>query len=672
MSIRTKVLYTILSFLTLSHALFSDLADFRGPNLQTLSRGANFSFTGTSLVGFNSFQNPLKDIDGDQKPEIAVYSAHPTRKIFIFLSSSFLNSRTRDVPISSADFSFTLNLPTATLVKVYSIGNIGGDSRSDILISDNGGKHYIFLSSNLIDASSRRPRSREIDLSTADFTLTPPYRVSDTMRDNNFWERAISHGDIDGDHYDDILIAEDLAGHEDVPPQKVLLLILSSRLRNLSAQEIPYSSVFELTTRAINFSENQFIPDVNGDHQSDIIVRTFYRDRIVDYLLLSSTVTRLRESHVNLETSADYAFTQRDNRVQDSYPSVYHLIACADIDGDSRSDLFLTSEIMDGEATDGFKKIYFIRGSTLRESNRGYFNLSTGADKTIIAHPDLASSAQRIFSIYNAGDVTGDGISDILLGPSELFDEGPSPNLHAAYLISGERFRSTSHLPIDIMSSDYYFTPVNIDISVSSVLPPNVILPPDIDPNDLHVLTFYNGMSDIQTADFDGDGRSDILIRLNYDYIIPEFQMGIALRNENPTRTYIILSRNLSAIQDIPLQRTEYVIPNSVKVVEDLDGDHLKDIFTYEVNNHTTAHLIFTNQIFRDTPPIYQIPWEYLILNLPFPPKPEPEPWPEKKEAINLLEDKIQNSREEQIQENIQDKTSKSNALTKTGDKHEN
>jgi len=162
--------------------------------------------------------------------------------------------------------------------------------------------------------------------------------------------------------------------------------------------------------------------DVDGDGLSDILVGAVYYDEGGSnagkaYLVLGSS---LSGASMNL-SAADHAFI---GEVDEDYAGC-SVSTAGDVDGDGLSDVLVGADDNDDGGLNA-GKAYLVLGSSLSGAS---MNLSA-ADHAFIGE-DVGDATG--VAVSTAGDVDGDGLSDVLVGADENDDGGSSAG--KAYLL---------------------------------------------------------------------------------------------------------------------------------------------------------------------------------------------------------------------------------------------
>jgi hypothetical protein len=292
-------------------------------------------------------------------------------------------------------------------MSVASAGDVDDDGYDDILVGapmqDDGGywagKTYLILGSSLDDAST-------IHLSDADYAF-----IGESSGDNAGFSVS-SAGDVDGDGFDDILV-----GASDNGETPKAYLILGSGLSDASEIDLSladYTFVDPLGTCAGLLLDACTIVssagDVDGDGLDDILVGGPWQNPGDDmwsggkvYLFLGSS---LGEGPLEIDLSlADYTFLGESAGDQ----AGVSVSSAGDVDGDGLDDLLVGADRND-DVESGAGKVYLILGSSLGDTSE--FDLSM-SDFSFVGEGYYEVAGH---SVSGAGDVNGDGFSDIIVG----------------------------------------------------------------------------------------------------------------------------------------------------------------------------------------------------------------------------------------------------------------
>jgi hypothetical protein len=304
---------------------------------------------------------------------------------------------------------------------VSTAGDVNGDGYSDVIVGshlyDNGetdeGMAFVYHGSSS-------------GLSTiADWTAE-----SDQV-DAYFGCSVSTAGDINGDGYSDVIVGADYYDNGESAEGRAFVYNGSSSGLSTSAD---WTAESNLAGARFGYSVCT-AGDVNGDGYSDVIVGAPY------FNPHEGTAFVYFGSSFGLSLSDNWTV---EGDQADMYFS-YSVSTSGDVNGDGYSDIIIGSHLYDnGETDEGMAFVY--HGSSS--------GLSTSADWTAESNQDEASFGH---SLSLAGDVNGDGYSDVIVG-AYRYDNGES-NEGMAFIYSGssEGLSSTADWTAEGDQIDAYF-----------------------------------------------------------------------------------------------------------------------------------------------------------------------------------------------------------------------
>ena len=455
---------------------------------------------------------------------------------------------------------------------VATAGDVNGDGYSDVIVGAYG-----------YDNGQSNEGSAFVYLGSSGGLNSSVNHISESDQPNaNFGYAVSTAGDLNGDGYSDILIGAEAFDNGELNEGKVYVFNGSSSGPGVTADWTAESDI----ENARFGSSVSTAGDVNGDGYSDIIIgaRLYSGDQAVEgkaYIFFGSAT--------GLSTSPDW--TAEGN--QDNSFFGGSVSTAGDVNGDGYSDVIVGAKFFDnGQIAEGRVFVY-------------YGSLSgPGANADWSVESNLAYTAFGV-SVSSAGDVNGDGFSDVIIG-AEGFTDGESAE-GAAFVFHGSALGLSNSADWNAQSNQSYAFFGNSvsaagdvngdgfsDVIIGSWLFDNGL-------TDEGSAFVYHGSitglsaaadwfvqgnqsgsgfgSSVSTAgDVNGDGFSEVIVGA------PEFDGGTV--NEGAAFVYHGSQTGLSAVPDWTAKsnQVDAVFGNAVSSAGDVNGDGYSDVIVGSLN----------------------------------------------------------------------------------------
>jgi hypothetical protein len=368
------------------------------------------------------------DVNGDGYADVIIgapgygTAANQTGRVYVYHGSASGLSTT-------ADWMLDPGSPDQSNAQwgwaVSTAGDVNGDGYSDVLI---GAPYYDFVAMSLADSGA-------VVMYYGSATgLTPPANGADwfglyTQAGAAYGYSVSTAGDVNNDSYADILIGIPYADNT-MPAATdagAVLAYYGSSL-GLSAWTNPSWGATADQSNAHTGWAVASAGDVNGDGYSDVIVGA------PDYDTgLGSDEGRAYVFHGSASGLAASANWYADPADQADARLGNAVSSAGDVNGDGFSDVLIGARLADnaGYTDSGQAYVYYGSANGLKGTGSGYSQIQPDWQ----AGCDGEANAQYGFSVASAGDINGDGYSDVLTG-SPLWN-GEGTDQGAVYLYYG-------------------------------------------------------------------------------------------------------------------------------------------------------------------------------------------------------------------------------------------
>ncbi len=531
---------------------------------QQMNNTADVILTGEADYNlFGQSVSSAGDLNGDGYSDVIVgaygYSSNTGRAYVYFGGASMNNSADLTITGETTDSYYGFSVASA--------GDVNGDGFSDAIVGASGyasnfGKAYIYYGGNSMNT-------------VADVTMDGEASL------NYFGGLVSSAGDVNGDGFSDVIIGAD--GYIS-NTGKTYLFFGGTNMNN-----IPDVTMTGETTDNF-FGRSAATGDVNGDGYSDLIVGAFKN---------SSAYGRvyLYDYFMKNEITSDITIT---GTVPDARFGM-SVSEAGDVNGDGYSDVIVGADAHSNYTGRAF--IFF-----------GGPSMDNIADVTMSGTSIYDSFG---FSVSTAGDVNGDGYSDVIIGAygefifnsytgrAYIFFGGASmdniPDVTMAGETVGGRYGWSVSAAGDVNGDGYSDVIVGSDqyssakgrayIYLGGALPDNtadVIMNGEADGDEF-------GVSVSTAGDVNGDGYSDVIVGSD-QYFSNRGRAYIFLGGSSPDNT-----------ADVALtgEATDNFFGRSVSTAGDVNGDGFSDVIIGEPGNNsvTGKTYIFFGGTFLDNNP---------------------------------------------------------------------
>ncbi|RKY99771.1 MAG: hypothetical protein DRQ13_01685 [Ignavibacteriae bacterium] len=383
-------------------------------------------------------------------------------------------------------------------VSVSTAGDVNGDGYSDIIVGANGnnaggadaGKSYIYFGGVSMD-------------NIADVTMTG------VAASDNFGKSVSTAGDVNGDGYSDVIVGayyNDAGGNW---AGRSYIYFGGISMDNIADVQMTGEAAIDFFGISVSIAG-----DVNGDGYSDVIVGAFGNDAGGSdagraFLYLNSlTGPDIPDEFFTGESASDFFGIS--------------VSTAGDVNGDGYSDVIVGAPYNDaGGAEAGRAYIYF-----------GGASMDNAADITMTGE----TAGDRFgYSVSTAGDVNGDGYSDIIIGAYKS-DAGGTDAGRAYIYFGGTSMDNTADV---IMTGEAAGDQLGYSVSTA--------------------------------GDVNGDGYSDIIVSANVN------DAG----GSNAGRVYIYFGgTSMDNIADVIMtgEAAGDLLGSSVSTAGDVNGDGYSDV----------------------------------------------------------------------------------------------
>ena len=400
-------------------------------------------------------------------------------------------------------------------LSVAPAGDVNGDGYSDVIIGA-----YAYDDAGNVDEG----RAFVYHGSATGLSATPNSTPDDADQPGAYFGVSVaSAGDVNGDGYSDVIVGA--YAFDDGPnANEGRAFVYYGSASGLSAT--PNSTPDDADQPNAQFGVSVACAgDVNGDGFSDVIIGAYLYDDVANIdegraFVYYGSITGLALTPINTPDDANQAGASFGVSVA----------SAGDVNGDGYSDIIIGAPYYDDGFTDEGRAFV-------------YYGSITGLSPTPNSTPDDADQANAYYgySVASAGDVNGDGYSDVIIG-AYAYNDGTNADEGRAFVYHGSA------------------------TGLSTI--------PNSTPNDANQALSQFGISVACAGDINGDGYSDVIIGANQYNDGGNFREGRAF-------VYFGSATGLSAIpNNIPddADQSNCGFGISVAPAGDVNGDGYSDV----------------------------------------------------------------------------------------------
>jgi hypothetical protein len=287
---------------------------------------------------------------------------------------------------------------------VASAGDVNGDGYSDVIVGAFG----------FANGEAFEGRAFVYHGSASGLSTTPNWTAESNQVNAQFGYSVASAGDVNGDGFSDVIVGAFGFSNGEASEGAAFVYHGSANGVNNGVPGTPANAAWTAESNQVNAQFGNSVAsagDVNGDGYSDVIVGAFgfsngeaFEGRAFVY----------HGSASGLSTTPNW--TAESNQVGAFFG--VSVASAGDVNGDGYSDVIVGARLFDnGETDEGRAFVYHGSANGVNNGVPG-----TPANAAWTAESNQAN-AQFGVSVASAGDVNGDGYSDVIVG-AYLFDNG--------------------------------------------------------------------------------------------------------------------------------------------------------------------------------------------------------------------------------------------------------
>jgi Ca2+-binding RTX toxin-like protein len=449
-----------------SYVVFGSNSGFgAGLDLSTLNGSNGFALNGIAAYDFSGPSvSSAGDVNGDGFDDLIIGARTPSPNGMRFAGQSYVVFGSNSgfgagLDLSTLDGSngFAINGIAAYDASGYSVssaGDVNGDGFDDLIIgarsaSPNGisvaGQSYVVFGSNSGFGAG-------LDLSTLDGSNG--FALNGIGVFNQSGSSVSSAGDVNGDGFDDLIIAARLASPNGIFYAGQSYVVFGSNSgfgAGLDLSTLDGSNGFAINGIAANDLSGESVSsagDVNGDGFDDLIIGARSADpNGMSYAGQSYVVFG---SNSGFGAGLDLSTLNGSNGFAINGMAASDLLgesvsSAGDVNGDGFDDLIIGAHGADPNGISSAGQSYVVFGS-----NSGFgagLDLSTLNGSNGFAINGIAAYDRSGWSVSSAGDVNGDGFDDLIIGARTADPNGMS-YAGQSYVVFGKGTTPTNQPPV--------------------------------------------------------------------------------------------------------------------------------------------------------------------------------------------------------------------------------
>lgn len=321
------------------------------------------------------------DANGDGLGDLAV-GANSENRVHVYYASG-----TGLPPAANV----TITPPMGSIGQSTSSEDTNGDGFSDLVLGGNGGGVFVYNGS------------------PTGVSMVPSNSIPVPPNSGQFGNPGVAVGDVDGDGYGDIMVADNSRGPGS-PGNPTIYLYLGS---SSGPRAIPDAALGSDGASGNNFLYIAAAGDLNGDGYADAVIANTGDEHARVFFGASSGISVARSVTIMRPDVSPSGTSQSFGQ---------SLAAAGDVDGDGLCDLLIAAPYLFDLASSNTGRVYVYRGA----AGTGF----TPTPSRVLNSVD-PSGAFGI-GLSGVGDINGDGYGDVVVGAAQA-----STNTGRAYVYLG-------------------------------------------------------------------------------------------------------------------------------------------------------------------------------------------------------------------------------------------